>query len=343
MKIVSDRESEVLKAIIQEYISTGRPVGSRSFVQKYSFSVSPATMRNIMFDLESMGFLTHPHTSAGRIPTDAGYRFYVDFLSDSYDIDEFTYGYIRDDFMRSEVHLDKLFISITKMLASVSKLAGVVLTPNPDYTTIKQIELVPIDTDTVLFILVTRTGVVINKKIAITEKITRDALLSAANAFSSEFAGFSIQDIKSDVIKKIRQKYTGSDEQISLDIVELAINSVNEQDTFIEGIENILHIPDMIEHNVLSSFLRLIEEKKNLSEIMKRTMESDNVRTFIGAEIDESYVVGCSLVACCYKIGSRNAGVLGIIGPTRMDYKKVVPLVDYTGKLVTNFLSTVSG
>ncbi|HOA06981.1 MAG TPA: heat-inducible transcriptional repressor HrcA [Spirochaetota bacterium] len=342
MRAVTERESEVLKSIVQEYIATGRPVGSRSFVQKYSFSISPATMRNIMYDLESLGFLTHPHTSAGRIPTDTGYRYFVDFLSDSYDISDLDYGYIRDDFMRSEVHLDKMFMSITKMLSSVSRLAGIVLTPNPDFTAVKQIELVSIDPETVLLIIVTRTGVVINKKIAISERVTRDILFSTSNILSSEFAGFSIYDIKTDILGKMRQKYSGSDEQICLDVVELALNSINEQDIFIEGIENILHIPDMIEKEVLTSFLRLIEEKKNLAEIMQRTMDSDSVQTFIGSEIDNSYVVGCSLVACCYKIGNKNAGVLGVIGPTRMDYRKVVPLVDYTGRLVTNFLSNVS-
>lgn len=342
-KPLNEREIAVLQALVYEYITTGKPVGSRSFVQKYSFSVSPATMRNIMFDLESGGFLMQPHTSAGRIPTDKGYRYYVDSLIDTYDFVMNEKLRVREELIKKELQLDRIFSSVSKMLSLVSNYAGVILTPKPDFTVVKYIELIPLDNNEIVFILITRTGVVLTKKVKVSTKVIQDEIRNYAKYLTSELCGFSMLDIRNDVFSRLRSEAQNDrHKEMALDIAQLALAENEEQDLFIDGIENLLHIPEMIEAEQLKKLLHLIEEKKVLKSIMERSMEKEGVSTLIGEEITESEVSGCSIVTSSYKMGNRKVGVLGIIGPTRMDYEKVVPLVDYTGKVVSDFLTKMS-
>ena len=340
---LDERESSILRALVYEYIYTGKPVGSRSFVQKYSFSISPATMRNIMFDLEAMGFLMQPHTSAGRIPTDSGYRFYVNSLLDSYDfkLDEQTR--VKEEFLRKEIHLDKIFTSITKMLSIVSRYAGVMLTPNPDYTVVKRFDLVPIGNNELLVILVTRTGLIINKRVTLSVSVISDDLYEYSKYLTGELCGYSIHDIKDSVIGSLRtKKPRTANNDMALDIAELALGDIEEPMLHIDGIENLLKIPEMVEEERLNSLLNIIEEKDILRYIMERNLEKDGINTLIGNEIADSKVSGCSMVSSAYKIGNKRVGVIGIIGPTRMDYEKTVPLVDYTSRVISDFLTNMS-
>lgn len=340
---LDDRESAVLTTVIHDYIETRKPVGSRSFVQKYSFTISPATMRNIMSDLETMGYLMQPHTSAGRIPTDKGYRYYVNTLLDSYNYSFDKEISVKEEFFKRELQLEKIFCSITKMMSQISKLAGIMLTPKLDFTVVKRIELVSLDNNQILMILVTRTGMVINKKISISSTITQDDLHDFSKYLTSELSGYSMSEIRESIFGVLRNRgevrfKTGT----AIDIAELALKESTESDLCIDGIENLLKIPEMVEENRLKSLLNIIEEKNILRNIMEMTMDMDGVRTLIGGEIEDDKVSGCSMVTTAYKIGNKNVGVLGVIGPTRMDYDRVVPLVDYSGKIVSDLLTQMS-
>ncbi len=342
-KPLDEREAAVLRALVYEHITTGKPVGSRSFVQKYSFAVSPATMRNIMFDLEAGGYLMQPHTSAGRIPTDKGYRFYVDSLLDTYEFVMSEKMRVREELLEKELHLDRIFSSISKMLSLVSNYAGVILTPKPDFTVVKHIELVPLDNSEILFILITRTGMVLTKKVRVSAKVIQDEVRNYAKYLTSELCGYSLLDVKTDVFDRLRGEASGDRHKgMALDIAQLALSETEQPDLFVDGIENLLRIPEMIEADQLKKLLRLMDEKRLLRTIMERNLEKDGVNTLIGGEIAEAEVSGCSIVTTSYKMGNMNVGVLGIIGPTRMDYEKVVPLVDYTGKVVSDFLTKMS-
>ncbi len=347
-RILDERESSILSGIVYEYITTGKPVGSRSFVQKYSLSISPATIRNIMSDLEAIGYLMQPHTSAGRIPTDKGYRFYVDTLLDSYDFVrnekiDVKEDLIKEELIKRELHLDRMFSSITRMLSFISKYAGVVLSPIPDYTVVKHIELVPLGNNNILFVLVTRMGMVLNRKVTISSSINYNDLYMYSKYLTGELCGYSLFDIKEDVFVKLRDNRMISEtEEIALDVAELALTKNDEPVLFIEGIENLLHIPEMVVSEKLDGLLHLFEEKSILKGIMERNINKDGVNTIIGEEIDGDDITGCSIVFSSYKIGSKNVGSLGILGPTRMDYEKVVPLVDYTGRMVSDFLTEMA-
>lgn len=340
---LNERESAVLRALVHEYIITGKPVGSRSFVQKYSFSISPATMRNIMSDLEAMGLLVQPHTSAGRTPTDMGYRFYVNYLLDKYNHNYGTDVEVREDILGRELQLDKIFFSITRMLSYVSKYAGIMLTPKLDFTVVKRIELVPLDNNEVLMILVTRTGMVINRKVLLSVGVTQDDLYDFSKFLTAELSGYSLYDIRESIFNELRStKLQGLNKELALDIAQLALNAEVESDLHVDGIENLLKIPEMVEKERLDSLLHIIEEKNTLRHILEMCMNNEGVKTLIGDEIEEAHVTGCSMVTSSYKIGNTRVGVLGVFGPTRMDYDKVVPLVDYTGKAVSTLLTNMS-
>lgn len=343
-KQLGEREAQVLKAIVYEYISTGKPVGSRSFVQKYSFSLSPATMRNIMFDLEQGGFLSQPHTSAGRIPTDSGYRFYVDSLLDMYESVAKNDIEVREDILAREIEMDKIFMSIVRMLSLISKYTGIALMPKPDFTVVKHIEIISLTSHDVLFIIITRTGIIIHKKVSLSSPVTQNELYKYSRFLTAELSGYSLVKIKQSLINQLRT-VTGIEPAVrntALDITELVLKDEQEPDICIDGIENLLHIPDMIETEKLSEVLRFIEQKDDLRKIMEELRQKDGVFTLIGQEIKEIAVPCCSIITSAYKIGNSPVGVVGIIGPTRMDYEKVVPLVDYTGKVVSNFLTQMT-
>lgn len=341
---LEEREASILQAIVHDYITTGKPVGSRSFVQKYSLAVSPATMRNIMFDLESLEYLKQPHTSAGRIPTDKGYRFYVNSLLDTYDysLKEKEIS-VKEEAIKREVHLDKIFSIISKMLSSESRYAAVMLTPRFDFTVVKRVVLVPMDIDEILFILVTRTGVVLTKKVTVSSNLTQDDLYCFSNYLTGELCGYAIYEIKDSIFERLRnEKASINNKEMALDIAQLAISESEDPNLHLEGIENLLKIPEMVENDRLQSLLRIIEERNIIRRILEKTLEKEGIQTLIGEEIDEEQVKGCSMVSTTYKIGNKLVGSVGVIGPTRMDYEKVVPLVDYTGRIVTELLTKMS-
>ena len=339
-RLLDERESAILNAIVYEYILTGKPVGSRSFVQKYSFSLSPATMRNIMFDLERMNFLMQPHTSSGRVPTDKGYRYYVNSLLDSYHSQEMT---IDEKILQKEVQLDKIFESIIKMLSSNSNYAGIMLSPKSDFTVVKLIELIQLESNEVLLITITRTGMILTRKVGLSVKVTQDQLSEYSRFLTNELCGYSLHDIRERIFDDLRlDKISLSNRELALDIAEIAFNETEHSSINIDGIENLLKIPEMVEEKRLNSLLSIIEEKNILKNILESHIDNEGVKILIGEEIDNEKVTGCSLVASSYKIGNTPVGAVGVFGPTRMDYEKVVPLVDYTGKAVTSLLTKMS-
>ena len=340
---LDDREQSILVALVSEYITTGKPVGSRSFVQKYSFSISPATMRNIMFDLEGMGYLMQPHTSAGRIPTDYGYRYYVNTLLDTYDFSMHDNIRVKDELINTEPQLDKLFASVTKSISQISKYAGVMLTPQPDFAVVKRIELVLLDNNEMLMVMITRTGMIMTKKITLSTNVTQDDLYEYSRFLTSELSGYSLSDIREHIIQGLREeKGSGSMKDVALDIAELALSENREPELNIDGIENLLKIPEMVQEDRLNSLLNIIEEKKILKNILEHMLNTEGIHILIGEEVNDSKVNGCSMVTTTYKIGNKRVGIIGVFGPTRMDYEKVVPLVDYTGRLITDYLTRMS-
>ena len=184
---------------------------------------------------------------------------------------------------------------------------------------------------------------IFTKKVIISSNITKNELFVCSNYLTSELCGYSLSEIKGSIFDKLRgQRGIRSNDEIALDITELALSRNEEPDLFIDGIENLLHIQEMVETERLNSLLHIIEEKSKLKSIMEKNLDFEGVITLIGEEINEVDITGCSIVTAAYKIGSKNVGVVAILGPTRMDYEKVVPLVDYAGRMVSDLLTNIS-
>jgi len=199
------------------------------------------------------------------------------------------------------------------------------------------------DNNEILFILITRTGMVLTKKVLVSSSVTQDELYDFSRYLTEELCGYDIYEIKDTIFERLRkEKASGANIDMALDIAELAVAQFEEPRLHIDGIENLLKIPEMVEEDRLNSLLNIIEEKNIIRRIMERTMEKEGIRTLIGEEIKEDKVTGCSMVSTSYKIGNKMVGAVGVIGPTRMDYGKVVPLVDYTGRVVSELLTKMS-
>ena len=340
---LDERETSILRGIIHEYITTGKPVGSRSFVQKYSLSLSAATMRNIMYDLEGMQYLSQPHTSAGRVPNEKGYRFYIDTLLDSYNFTLHDKANVSEDILNRELQLDKIFLYITRMLSNESNYASIIITPSTDFAVVKRIVLVSLDEGEILFVLVTRTGRVINRKVVIRSNVTQDDLHNYSIYLTNGLAGYTLYELKEKIFDDLMEEnVSGINKEIALDIAQLAINEDDKPELYIEGIENLLKIPEMIEEERLQSLLYIIEEKDLLRKVLELSMKKSGINVLIGNEIENPRVIGCSMVSTSYKIGNKTVGSVGVLGPTRMDYEKVVPLVDYTGRVISDLLTKMS-
>lgn len=217
------------------------------------------------------------------------------------------------------------------------------LTPQPDFAVVKRIELVLLDNNEVLIIIIARTGMVMTKKVNLSMNVTQDELYEFSRFLTAELSGYSIHDIKDNVLERLRVDCGAEIKQgVALDIAQLAISETREPGLNMDGIENLLKIPEMVQEERLNSLLNIIEEKNILKNIMEEMLDEDGIQILIGKEVNEERVVGCSIVTTSYKIGNKNVGVIGVFGPTRMDYEKVVPLVDYTGRIISDYLTRMS-
>jgi heat-inducible transcriptional repressor len=250
---------------------------------------------------------------------------------------------IDEKLLSGELILSKIYESVTKKLTKVSGYASVMLMPKPDFAVVKRIELIPADNNNVLMLVIARTGMVVTRKFSLSGNVTLDLLRDYSGYLTAALSGYSISDIKKGMFDKLREeKITGFNVGMAVDMAELGLEIDEDSDFKMEGLENLLRIPEMTQKDTLAGLLNIIEEKNILKSIFESTMENESIKTMIGDEIDDSKVKGCSIVAAPYKIGNTNVGVVGVVGPTRMDYEKVVPVVDYTCKVISELLTEMS-
>ncbi len=336
-----DRVHNVLWAVVESYITNPDPVGSRFVTKKYAINLSPATVRNIMSDLEDMGFLVQPHTSAGRIPTDKGYRFYVDYLSHresvtgSYHADEIIQ---RLENIRNDVNA--LMRETSKALSSFSHYLGIALSPRPEKTTLRRIHLVRHKQNRITAILLTDEGIVKDKLIRLDMDISQRDLNRISEYLNSEFKGHTIDVIRSMIMKEMCREKALCDTLISkaIRICREAV-SFDYGDVFISGLPEVLGLPDFSDLRRIKEISNAIEDKHLIIKLIDMVSQSDGVKVVIGSESPSSEMKKFSMVVSSYKEGDRPIGTIGIIGPTRMDYLKAMVIVDTTAKFITRVLS----
>lgn len=336
-----ERIHRVLWAVVESYITNPDPVGSRFVTKKYAFNLSPATIRNIMADLEDMGFLHQPHTSAGRIPTDKGYRFYVDYLAKrESSADECHTEEIVRRLENIRNDINALLKETSRALSTVSHYLGVALSPRSEKATLRGINLFRYKEGQVMTVLLTDEGIVKNKCVQLAVDLTQRDLNRISDYLNSEFAGLAIDEIRLRIVREMQR-----DTALCDTLISRAISICREAlyfdygDVFISGLSEVLGLPEFSDLQRIKEISRAIEDKHLIIRLLDTLSQSEGVKVVIGSENSASDMKKLSIVVSTYNEGERPVGTIGIIGPTRMDYLKAITIVDTAAKFLTKVLS----
>ena len=340
--IPSERASHLLRVLIQRYIREGEPVGSRTLSKDSGLDLSPATIRNVMSDLEDMGFVAAPHTSAGRVPTSKGYRLFVDTLV--------RYRQPRDNDMRKlhrrlTTNVDDtgtLLGTVSEMLSEITSLAGVVTAPRGQHPTLRQIEFLPLSDRRVLVILVINDREVQNRILQLDKNYSESELTQAANFINEKYAGLDMMEVRDRLLSDL-EEIRSSMNQAMLDIIAVAHSAMEGaakpgSDYVLAGETNLMDFAELSDIETLRRLFDAFSRKRLILDLMDRSIHAQGVQVFIGEESGFRILGDCSVVTAPYHIDDDTIGVLGVIGPTRMAYDRVVPIVDITARLLGSAL-----
>jgi heat-inducible transcriptional repressor len=338
----TERMKRVLEIIVEDYILTAEPVGSRTISKKSSLNLSPASIRNTMSDLEDLGLLSQPYTSAGRIPTERGLRFYVDSIVNIHELSDREQQEIRSKCLGHLIEGPDLFRETSRILSLSSHYLGIVWMPKMSSVVLQHIEFVKLRRHLVLAILVSTTGLSYNRIIEVEEDFSQSELDHLSDYLNSFLAGLALYQVREKLFEQMRvvkNTYDSLLEQ-ALKLGEKAVSSIDDADIFIEGTTNILNEPEFNNVSRMTDLFRTFEEKATMVKLLDKFMDPKGVQIAIGSENQVQEMETCSLVTSTYSCGGDVLGVLGVIGPRRMNYSRVIPLVDYTAKLLTEILET---
>ena len=330
------RAQTLLKALVERYIADGQPVGSRSLAKISGLDLSPATIRNIMSDLEELGLVASPHTSAGRVPTPRGYRLFVDSLLTVQSIDESSL----ESRFQSGASSQKIIASAAQVLSSLSQFAGVVLTPRREMH-FQQIEFLRLSEKRILLVIVAPDGDVQNRLMLTDIDYTPAQLVQAANYINQHYAGLSFDDVRVRLKEELKQLQTDMTRlmQAAVEVGSDAMTSGSE-DIVISGERNLLSIEDLSSNmSSLRKLFDIFEQKTTLTALLDMSSKATGVQIFIGGESQLMPLESMSVVTAPYEANGKIVGTLGVIGPTRMAYERVIPIVDITARLLSNALS----
>ena len=340
MDELDDRKTKILNAIIRNYLDTGEPVGSRTISKYTDLNLSSATIRNEMSDLEEMGYIVQPHTSAGRIPSDKGYRFYVDNLITEKDsqIQE-----MKDFVIEHTEKVENVLKQVAKMLATNTNYATMISAPTFNHKKVKFIQLSQVDVSQILTVVVMEGNIVKNKIIEAPGEVDQETMLKLNILLNSSLNGLTIEQINLSTIAKLKEQAGIHSDIISnvLDAVAEAISEEDELEIYTSGATNIFKYPELSDTERASELINAFEEKQELANLVtERLGESQNtgIQVYIGDESPIQTMKDCSVVTATYELGDGIKGTIGIIGPKRMDYEKVMDnLTNLKRKLDTIF------
>ncbi|MBI4436435.1 MAG: heat-inducible transcription repressor HrcA [Candidatus Omnitrophica bacterium] len=334
------RRNRILLAVIESFIQTALPVGSRVVSEISRLGLSTATIRNIMARLEEEGYITHPHTSAGRIPTPKGYRFYVDHLIATERLTEKEQQWIEEAFQQSAM-IEKVMEKTARLLYEITDQVAVVLFPQTELSLLKRIELIPVKEHEVLVVLVTSAGFIKNALVQVEEETGKEELLRISHFMNAELSNLTLSDAYDTLYHRLL------DERSSFfyickrakEIMEISGLLEGEERLYLEGTHTILEKPEFRSFERIQSILSVLEEKKRLLEILRRDSASEGVHVHIGEEIGDEGIQGCSLVTSSYRVG-ESQGTLGVMGPTRLNYGRVMSIVRHIASKITEWTET---
>lgn len=342
---MDERKKKILQAIIDDYIDTAEPIGSRTIARKHELGLSSATIRNEMADLEEMGYLAQPHTSSGRVPSDKGYRLYVDQLMQVYDLNSNEIEKIKSAMEMRINELSQLIRQASSVLSRFTKYTSMAVSPQMKTSTIKAIQVVPIEAEKAMVIVVTNSGIVRNSLVKISESVQPDMLIMISNVMNSKLNGLTIEEVNVRVINEL-EKEVGISGEVLLPILQGAadcINQIDNPEVYIQGTTNIFNHPEFRDMVKARDFMNMLDEKASLCKMLFDSIEAGGITVRIGSENDISGIRECSLITANYNIADTFIGTIGIIGPTRMEYPRVISSMKIVRRLMNEEVSRLMG
>ncbi|HPE04895.1 MAG TPA: heat-inducible transcriptional repressor HrcA [Thauera sp.] len=340
MNPLDARSQILLKTLIERHIADGQPVGSRALSRYSGLELSPATVRNVMSDLEEMGFIASPHTSAGRIPTALGYRFFVDSLLTVQPLENARVRALEGQLLPDQPQ--RLISSASHLLSELTQFAGVVVAPRKDAVRIRQFEFISLAENRILLIIVTTGGDVQNRLLLTRRAYTSAELHGAATYLNEHFAGLSFEEIRRRVGDELRQLRSDMSELMAATVDAGSEAAEDSSASYVlSGETKLLDVEDLSSNmSRLRELFKLFEQRTGLLQLLDLSNRAEGVQIFIGGESGLAPLDGCSVITAPYEVDGQVVGSLGVIGPTRMAYDRVIPIVDITARLLSNALSS---
>ena len=343
---LNERARQLLKRLVANYIRDGQPVGSRTLSRDLGLTLSAATIRNVMADLEAAGFITSPHTSAGRVATDKGYRFFVDTLLKFEPLEEAKIAQIQSHLGEHIENPKALVAAASRMLSSVTRLAGVVTLPRQSHAALSQIEFIPLSDNRVLAVLVVNGREVQNRILQLERRYSVDELRRASNYLNQELGGKELSAIREHLVSQLKETREHLN-QLMLDAIKLAQQAVAvdvgsgavRMEYVMAGETNLMDFAELSNVEKLRRLFDAFTQQRDILNLLDNSLKAEGVQIFIGHESGHTILDDCSIVTAPYTLDQEVVGVLGVIGPTRMAYERVIPIVDITAKLLGSALN----
>lgn len=338
---LNERSLHLLKTLVEQYIQEGQPVGSRLLSKNPEIKLSPATIRNVMADLEDLGLIHSPHTSAGRVPTVSGYRFFVDSLLKVKPLENNQVTQLDSELNEADTAAD-IVSRASKILSEVTQMAGVVTLPKRELLCLRHIEFLPLSNTRVLVIFVTNEQEVHNKIIHTSKKFSEAELVQAANYLNSVYSGRSLTSVRESVLKELHQDQQKVNQSMidAVNMAQMAFEQKPKEDYVLTGETNLMGFNELSDRANLKQLFDAFSQKQGVIHLLDQCLVADGVQIYIGEESGYRAFDQCSLITSSYAINDETVGVLGVIGPTRMAYEKVIPFVDVTAKLLGSALDS---
>ena len=341
---LSERSLYLFKVLVEHFIQDGAPVGSRTLAKDSSLNLSPATIRNVMADLEDFGLLDSPHTSSGRVPTAKGYRLFVDSLLRVKDLNSIEVEKIAKE-LDPENDFKSLMQRTSSMLSDITQLAGVVMLPRTEQSTLQHMEFVALSGNRVLVILVVNDREVQNRIIHTSRAYSASELQEASNYLNEIFVGKDLTFVRNNILDELERtkEKLNQSMQTAIEMAQLAFDyeksKINKDELFFSGETNLMDVAELCEVEKLKKLFNTFNQKRDILHLLEQAISADGIQIFIGEESGHDVLDNCSVVTSPYEVDGKILGVLGVIGPTRMHYERVIPIVDVTAKMLGSALN----
>ncbi len=340
---LNERAAILLKSLVTSYINDGQPVGSKQLASSSGLNISPATIRNVMAALEKQGLVKAPHTSAGRIPTEQGIRFFVDSLLEVQPLESRLVEQLSAE-LNPDQNTEALISQASQMVSELTRMAGVITVPKPSQSILRHIEFLSLPERRVLAILVINEKEVQNRVLHLDKDISQSELQSAANFLNEQFAGRDIFDVRQQLLQEMSRTRADMDRimQSAIDIAGQALQkgSVGDKEYLVQGKTNLVRYGAAQDTSQLQQLLEVFDQKREMLNLLDRCIQAEGVKIFIGNEMGIEGLGEFSVIASPYQVDGETLGVLGVIGPTRINYDQVIPVVDVTARLLSEALKS---